>query len=214
VSPHPVTKLLGIFAAQKKTRSFREENHPRRRLVLRCCGLVACAVTHVAQAEAPPALRPVRDVDVTYKVPVPGGTGANLLQRLRWSATLQRQRVDLPTSGNWMVLDFIRNRMALVRDESHEVIDLPAPRSAAQPGAGAGYSRLGPQNVAGLPCIEWRTVDTRGEESIACYTDDGVLLRARQGSRVLMEAVNVKYAAQDANVFEPPANFTHQQTSR
>jgi hypothetical protein len=167
-----------------------------------------------AAAQGVPVVQPVRDVDVTYRVPVPGGGDASLLQRLRWSAATRRQRVDLPTSGNWMVLDFARQRMALVRDESREVVDLPAPRSAGQPGGGAGYTRLGSAKVADLACTEWRTIDTRGHETVACYTDDGVLLRATDGVRVLMQAVSVKYAAQDADLFQPPAGYTHQETSR
>ena len=118
---------------------------------------------------------------------MPRPADTSLLQRLRWSATRHQQRVDLPTSGNWMVLDFAGHRMALVRDETHEVIDLPSPRSADQPGAGAGYTRAGTATVADLACTEWRTIDTRGQETLACYTDDGVLLRATAGPRVLMQ---------------------------
>ncbi len=175
--------------------------------------LLCCLIPGLAWAEAPPA-RPLRDVDVTYKVPVPGGDNTALLQRYRWSVAAQTQRVDLPTSGNWMVLDFARHRMALVRDQSHEVVDVPAPLSADQPGGGAGYTRLGPDKVAGLACTEWRTVDTRGAETLACYTDDGVLLRAQAAGRVMMEAVSVTYATQDAALFQPPAAYTHQQSSR
>jgi hypothetical protein len=184
--------FFASFFSKKEESSFSVEKESKRLLFLRCLGLGLVAFAGLARAEAPAALRPLRDVDVTYKVPVRSGTDANLLQRLRWSASLQRQRVDLPTSGNWMMLDFANHRMALVRDESREVIDLPAPRSAEQPGGGAGYTRLGPATVAALACTEWRTIDTRGQESIACYTDDGVLLRARQGDRVLMEAISVK----------------------
>ena len=167
-----------------------------------------------ARAEAPAALQPLRDVDVTYRVPVPGGSDASLLQRLRWSAAHRMQRVDLPTSGNWMVLDFATQRMSLVRDESREVMDLPAPLNAAQPSAGAAYSRAGTDMVAGLACTEWRTIDTRGQETLACYTDDGVLLQAKSGGRIMMQAVAVKYEAQPEAIFAPPAGYTHQQTSR
>jgi hypothetical protein len=167
-----------------------------------------------ALADTPPSLRPLHDVDVTYRVPVPGGGDESLLQRYRWSAATQRQRVDLPTSGKWMVLDFINHRMELVQDDSHEVLDVPAPPSSAQPGAGAGFTRIGTGNVAGLPCIQWNTIDTRGQQTEACYTDDGVLLRVTAGPRVLLEAVSVKYAAQDDAVFQIPNGYTHQQTSR
>ena len=171
------------------------------------------ALASVAQAQDKPPLQPTRDVDVTYRVPVPGGDAA-LLQRLRWSAALRRQRVDLPTSGNWMVLDFTAHRMAMVRDETREVVDLPAPPSAEQPGGGAGFTRVGSDSVAGLPCTQWRTIDTRGHETLACYTGDGVLLRASAGARVLMEAASVKYETQGDAVFALPAGYTHQQGDR
>jgi hypothetical protein len=168
-----------------------------------------------AAAAAPgPALQPQRDVDVTYRVPVPGPGDASLLQRLRWSASARAQRVDLPTSGQWMVMDFARHRMKLVRDDTRQVLDLPAPDSAGQPGGGAGFSRQGSAIVAGLPCTEWRTVDTRGRETVACYTDDGVLLRAQAGGHVLMEAISVKYGPQPADIFVPPTGYASQQTNR
>lgn len=160
-----------------------------------------------AWAAAAPLLQPTRDVDVTYRVPVPGGDMA-LLQRLRWSAARRQQRVDLPTSGNWMVIDFAGHRMALVHDDTRQIVEGPAPPSADQPGA---VTRVGQGSVAGLPCTQWRTVDTRGQETLACYTEDGVLLRASVGTRVLMEAVGVKYTPQDEAVFALPSGYAHQQ---
>ena len=174
----------------------------------------AAALAAPALAQTMPALQPTRDVDVTYRVPLPGAPGTFLLQRLRWSAAHRQQRVDLPSSGNWMVLDFAAHRMALVHDDSREVLELPSPQGADQAGAGAGYTRLAAATVAGLPCTEWRTVDTRGSETLACYTDDGVLLRATAGIRTLMEAVQVRYEPQAASVFQTPAGYTRQTTSR
>jgi hypothetical protein len=162
-----------------------------------------------ANAEGPAAIRPTRDVDITYKVPV--GTGATaVLQRLRYSAALHRQRVDLPTSGNWMMLDFATHSMAMVRDESHEVVDLPAPESASLPYNGASFARVGTATVLGLECTEWRTRDSRGQETVACYTQDGVMLRARNDSRTLMEAVSIHYGALPDAAFAVPAGYSHQ----
>jgi hypothetical protein len=152
-------------------------------------------------------VQPTRDVDVTYKVPVGGGKYMALLQRLRFSTALHKQRVDLPTSGNWMVLDYPAHRLSMIRDESHEIVDMPAPPTA--PAAGGGFARAGTANVAGLACTEWRTRDTRGNETLACYTDDGVLLRARNESATLMQAVSVHYDTQDAKIFVMPDGYTH-----
>lgn len=164
----------------------------------------ALLLAPAARAEAPPALQPTHDVDITYKVPVAGGAGMALLQRYRYSAALRRQRVDLPTSGNWMVLDFATHRMQAVRDESHEVVEAPVP-----PTGTPGYSRLGSETIAGLPCTEWQTRDSNGGQTVTCYTEDGLMLRARRGDQVLIEAVHVSNAAQDATVFEVPAGYTH-----
>jgi hypothetical protein len=163
-----------------------------------------------AYADAPASVRPTRDVDITYKVPVGEGGNTAVLQRLRYSAGLHRQRVDLPTSGNWMMLDFAAHTMAMVRDESREVVDMPAPDSAALPNNGASFVRLGTGNVLGLDCTEWRTRDTRGQETVACYTQDGVMLRARNESRTLMEAVSIHYGALPDSAFAVPAGYSHQ----
>jgi hypothetical protein len=167
-----------------------------------------------ASAEAPPATHPTRDVDVTYRVPVPSAPGTDLLQRFRWNARTRQQRVDLPTSGNWMVVDFATHRMEMVREATHEVLDLPAPDTIDLPGDGAGFSRRGDATVAGFPCVEWQTVDRQGQATLACYTADGVLLRARAGDRTLMEAISLHYVAQDPAVFEMPPDYTHQQAGR
>ena len=180
----------------------------------RAAALAAMSITSglawPARADGPRAVRPTRDVDVTYRVPV-GDTGAtSLLQRLRFSVTLHRQRVDLPTSDTWMVIDFAAHTMAMVRDSSREVVDLPAPDTASLPQDGAAFQRVGSGSVAGLDCTEWRTRDTRGLETIACYTPDGVMLRARNDSHLLMEATSVQYAAMSPAIFTPPDGYTHQ----
>ncbi|HTZ70120.1 MAG TPA: hypothetical protein VMB71_05660 [Acetobacteraceae bacterium] len=152
---------------------------------------------------------PARDVDVTYKVPVAGSQDMAILQRYRYSASLRRQRVDLPTSRTWMVLDYVTHRMTLVRDETREMVELPAPDNS-----GAGYAYVGKAEVDGLACTEWRTRDTRGQETVACYTADGVLLRARGDRGVLTEAVEVDYRQQAADVFALPQDYSHQTPSQ
>jgi hypothetical protein len=176
--------------------------------------LLALAWPLGAVAGEMPAVQPLRDVDVTYRVPVPGPGNVSLLQRLRWSAAQHAQRVDLPTSGQWMVLDFATHRMLLVRDAEHGVLDLPAPPSAGQLGAGAGFTRQGADSVAGFACTDWQVTDTRGQQTLACYTADGVLLRATAGARILMQAISVTYAAQPADLFQPPAGYARQTTNQ
>ncbi len=170
---------------------------------MRRLAVLAMLLPVAALADAP-VVQPMHDVDITYKVPVAGGSDMALLQRFRYSASLRRQRVDLPTSGNWMVLDFATHRMMAVRDESHEVAEAPVPEATTP-----GYMRLGSDTVAGLVCTEWQTQDLRGQQTVTCYTEDGLLLRARSGNRVLIQAVSVNRAAQDAGIFAVPDGYTH-----
>jgi hypothetical protein len=180
--------------------------------MIRLAALAFCAAlaTSPALSQTQPLVTPARDVDVTYKVPVAGGKDMAILQRLRFSAALRRQRVDLPTSGSWMVLDYVTHRMTLVHDDSHELVDLPAPENAGQPGRAAGYEQAGAAQVAGLACTEWRTRDTRGQATTVCYTPDGVLLRARNDAGVLMEAVDVAYRPQGSTVFDLPSGYSRE----
>ena len=70
----------------------------RRRLLLGAVALVAALGLMDAMAwaqERPPTL-PMRDVDVTYVVPTPGGAAR---QRLRFSALRQKLRIDPPGGG-------------------------------------------------------------------------------------------------------------------
>jgi len=180
--------------------------------VIRLLALCLLATAPCAWAADVPVVQPTHDVDVTYKVPVPGADNTALLQRLRWSASLRRQRVDLPTSGNWMVLDFAAHRLLLVRDDTRTILALPAPPDP--PPSAAGFAREGEAVVAGLPCTQWHTRDTRGGETVACYAPDGVLLRATSGNRVLMEAVSVHDTPQAADVFEVPKGYARQEGER
>jgi hypothetical protein len=106
--------------------------------------------------------------------------------------------------------DVATHRMAMVRDESHEIVDLPAPDAIALPNNGAGFTRIGPATVANLPCTEWRTRDVRGQETIACYTQDGVMLRARNDTHTLMEAITVHYGTVPDSAFALPDGYSHQ----
>lgn len=180
--------------------------------MIRHLALCLLAAAPAAWAAEVPVVQPTHDVDVTYKVPLPGADNTALLQRLRWSASLRRQRVDLPTSGSWMVLDFAARRLLMVRDDTRTVIDTAVPPDA--PPTAAGFAREGNAVVAGLACTQWRTRDSRGGETVACYAADGVLLRATSGGRVLMEAVAVHDAPQAAEVFEVPAGYARQERER
>ena len=175
-----------------------------------------------AAQERPPTV-PTRDVDVTYRV----GQGASMEQRTRWQVSEQRMRIDTPTPGVYMIVDYASRRMSLVSDADRGVLELPAkdgamPGSLAGPlagsppgnllgqaarGARASFERVGTARIAGLGCTEWQTLDSQGAATTACITEDGVLLRARQGAQVLAEAARVAYGPLDPAAFRVPDGY-------
>jgi hypothetical protein len=159
-------------------------------------------------ADRPPTM-PQRDVDVTYQVAQPIEGGPALSQRMRWSVATGRLRVDPPSPGLYMIVDYTAKRMSVVKPADRAVLDLPT-AAPGLPGAPAGdYTRQDAAVVAGLPCTNWRTTDAGGHPTLLCLTADGVMLRASQGGQVLLQATTVSYGPQDPAAFVPPDGFRH-----
>ena len=165
---------------------------------------MAVAAPVVAAAQDRPAVLPTRDVDVTYRSERDGEV---IEQRSRFDAASQRTRLDMPTPGLYSILDHRAHTLSVVSDPDRGVLDMPA-GGAGQPGAGA-YVRRGQDQVAGLACIEWETSDSRNQPVLTCFTADGVMLRARQGTAVLAVATRVAYGPMDPALFSPPAGYGH-----
>ncbi len=175
---------------------------------MRHAALLLLLAAGAAHAQDRPSLTPTRDVDVTYRM-TQGGHA--LQQRTRWQIAERRMRVDTPTPGVYMIVDYAARRMSMVSDADRGVVEVQANAGPmpGQPGqAGADFVRQGAAQVAGLPCTEWRTVDSQGVATLACITADGVLLRAQQAGRVLVEAARVSYGAQDPAAFRVPDGYT------
>ncbi len=161
---------------------------------------MAPVVAPVAAAQDRPAVLPTRDVDVTYRSQ-PGDTPIE--QRSRFSATMQRTRLDLPTPGLFSIMDYRAHTMSLVSVVDRKVLQTAGPANPAQP----DYIRRGQVQVAGLACTEWEVRDSVGQPALTCFTGDGVLLRARRGAQVLAVATRVVYAPQEAALFDVPAEY-------
>ncbi len=169
--------------------------------------LVALAAGPSASAaEAAPFVTPQHDVDVTYVIAGADPLMPRLTQRMRWSAALWRQRLDPPGAAS-MITDYRAQTLLVIDPERRQALLLPAPANDVRPAgqrAHGSYARIGEQLVAGTRCTEWRMPDASGASSLVCFTADGVMLRASQGDRVLLEAVRVSYAPQDAALFSAP----------
>ncbi len=164
---------------------------------------------------AQPRLRPVADVDVTYRANT-GAAAANgrpLEQRVRWLAQAETMRIDPPTPGLYVIIDYLARRMSVVRIADRAAIDMAAPEGVAgMAGAPAGstYIRRGDDRVAGVSCTDWETTGQNGQPLLACITSDGVLLRVRVGDQTLVSATAVHYAPQDPALFKVPPDYTRQ----
>lgn len=172
--------------------------------------LAASAATPSLADPDRPATMPTRDVDVTYRT---GQGDKAVVQRSRWSAGGQKMRLDTPTPGVYVIVDYAARTLAMVSDRDRGVLDLPAPPGAmpgeAAPGRTA-FTRRGSGQVAGLSCTEWETADLQGQATLACFTEDGVLLEARHGAQVLVQATRVAYGTLDAAAFVVPQSYSHE----
>jgi hypothetical protein len=172
--------------------------------------VAASMVTPAVADPDRPVTTPTRDVDVTYRA---GQGDQAVMQRSRWSAGGRKMRLDTPTPGVYVIVDYAARTLAMVSDRDHGVLDLPAP-PGAMPGQAAAdstvFTRRGDSKVAGLPCGEWETTDTQGQATLACFTDDGVLLEARHGEQVLVQATRVAYGTLDASAFVVPQSYSHE----
>jgi hypothetical protein len=175
---------------------------------LSAIAMLAVCLASPALADQP-LLRPSRDVEVIYRA----NTAAAVEQRVRWLAASQTMRIDPPTPGLYVIIDYVARRMSVVREAERSVVDMAAPEGMADAisGKGAGsYVRHGEAVVAGLPCTEWDTLDRQSHPALICITSDGVLLRAGAQGQTLVSAVSVQYVPQDPAAFRVPADYQHQ----
>ena len=173
--------------------------------------VIACvAACPPAWAADHPPTRPTRDVDVVYQtVREIAGREQVLSQRTRWAVSLGKERVDPPTAGLYMLVDFKARKLMAVHPSQREVVVVDAGAALDTPGGASGgnFTPAGSDTVAGLACSEWSTRDASGQPTVVCLTPDGVLLRATSGNHVLVEATAVSYGAMDPALFDPPAGF-------
>ena len=139
--------------------------------------VAAPLVTPAVAAPDRPVTTPIRDVDVTYRA---GQGDKAVIQRSRWSAGGRKMRLDTPTPGVYVIVDYAARTLAMVSDRDHGVLDLPAP-PGAMPGqavpSSTVFTRRGDSKVAGLPCGEW------GDDGHPGSGDARLLYRRRRAAR-------------------------------
>lgn len=172
-------------------------------------GLLFGVLAAPAMAQDRPVTTPTRDVDVTYRA---GVAEQAVTQRSRWSARARMMRLDTPTPGVYVIVDYPARKMAMVNDAERAVLDLPPPQQDFNGPAAStlAFIRQGAGQVAGLACTNWATTDSQGQPAVACFTEDGVLLEARRGTQVLVQAQRVAYGPIDPATFVVPPAYAHQ----
>lgn len=158
-------------------------------------------------AEAP-AITPSVDVDVEYELASPSGD-ASARQRMRWQTASLRQRLDPDQSAVFMLTSWRDRTLSVVDMGRKRVSIMPVPGTQqltppGQPAMVGSYARLGSSVVAGEQCTVWRTKDTDGHLTDACYTADGLLLQVAQGGQITVRALSVVRAAQPDSLFVIP----------
>jgi hypothetical protein len=111
------------------------------------------------RADPPPLTLPTRDVDVTYQVLQPGDAAPPLSQRIRWIAARRLLRVDTPSPGLYVVMDYPAHLLSAIRPARRMVLQIHSDGATLLPGASpaAGFVRRGEDTIAGLPCTDWQT---------------------------------------------------------
>jgi hypothetical protein len=170
--------------------------------------LALCATWAPPVLADQPLLLPSHDVDVTYRSDSTRG-GTTVEQRVRWLAASQTMRIDPPTPGLHVIIDYVARRMSVVRDATRSVVEMAAPDGMAGMTGGkvGAFVRRGEKTVAGRACTEWQTQDRDAHPVFVCITDDGVLLRAGSSEQVRVSAMSVHYAPQDPQEFRIPPDY-------
>ena len=163
--------------------------------------------------DAPPAMRPTRDVAVTYRLAgMPAGAAPQEM-RMQWSVSTGKQRVEPPGRQGWMLIDQGAGSAVMVMDAQRVVLTLPAEAAAAMTQgvpANAQFARKGTAQIAGQSCTEWDLTVPQGASTV-CMTSDGVMLRAvttmPDGGSSRLEATEVRYGTQEAARFQVPQGY-------
>ncbi|EHH69045.1 hypothetical protein [Gluconobacter morbifer] len=177
--------------------------------------VLGAAASGSAHADAPasmagqaPLVTPLHDTDIDYAMTDPNGQ--QMHQRMRWSSALWRQRIDPQGSATFMLTDYRNHKLMVLDSTAHTATVMSAPgASFAAPGTPAlgSWKKLGGSTVAGLPCTVWESADTEKQPTDFCYTDDGLMLRASHGGRLIVQALSVSHAQQPAALFDPPPGY-------
>lgn len=143
-----------------------------------------------------------------YELASPQGD-VSTRQRMRWQVATLRQRLDPDKSSVFMITSWRDRTLSVVDMGRKRVSIMPVPGTQqltppGQPAMVGSYARLGSSVVASEQCTVWRTKDTDGHQTDACYTADGLLLQVAQGGQITVRALSVQRTPQPDSLFVIP----------
>ncbi len=163
-------------------------------------------------AQERPAVRPMHDVSVTYRLRGVDPNGRPELRKVRMSWTDQgrRMRLEIEGQSDFTLVNYETSNITMVMLQRELYIELPFDPQHA-PGldipAGVGMTEAGTDIVAGTRCVVWNLSGPL--TGTACITPDGLPLRLRTtaSGEAAMEAVSVAYGPQPPDLFTVPAGL-------
>jgi hypothetical protein len=182
-----------------------------RRLALTVATLLTTSPALATVTPPAPRLVPLRDVTVDYQVVIPNQQPLEV--RVAIAAGGTRLRIlgeDLPTS---FLVDRQTETAAIVLPmlKTYTRVSIARYDPAQTVLRGAGFSRGGRGEVAGLPCTHWQSHSAQGHAD-ACITADGVILAGsmvsdRKGNLGEIRALRATYAPLPPDIFAVPTNY-------
>ena len=169
--------------------------------------MIAIALgTGRSMAQEKPTLLPSRDVDITYRVTLPGEPKTR--ERARWLAADGLERVDGP-SNTTTIFDRKAHYITVLRRKSHSYLKLSSPaRGPIEPDPNTTVTAGGDATVAGLSCKVWNWVNPEDLKPHSfCATDDGVLLRVTVDGQTIAQATSVQFRKLKPETFTVPPGY-------
>lgn len=127
--------------------------------------------------------------------------------RIEMTSAEHGQAVFIVRDGEALMISSAMGQPMAMRVPASSAPALPDQNWAAT--QDGNVRRIGDCNVIGEAGSRYQSQDTgEGVPGEACITQDGIMLEASEGGRVVWQATRVQRGPQDPALFEPPAGVT------
>lgn len=169
--------------------------------------LAPLAAPVAAKAQPRPMIIPQHDAAVTYHLE--GGRNVPSEAKAFFQAGGGKVRIESSNQPGYILIDRVRGKAQMVIPNSNFALETDIGREIdrALNDPSAEFHRIGPSNVAGMPCMLW-TMQARDASGKGCVTQDGLILSAdghnRHGEHVTLHAQTVAEEPLPNGMFQGP----------